>query len=287
MKQSNLFLALALLCALPNVTAQEKRFKETIKKEVKINPEEGEFIVKNVFGSITIEGYSGSSVMLEVERTITADSNQDLEKGKEELQFKVVTDGNRIIARPDAPYITFNNKNLGFNWCNSNGYDDIGYEHHLDFKIKVPKGISIQAGTVNDGEISIANFTGKKIKVSNVNGGIELNNVSGTTNLHCINGDVSVSYTKNPNADSKYYSLNGDMNISYQNGLSANVSFKSMNGDLFTDFDIEKQYSKSKRTVGDDKAKFKYEAKPIMQIAGGAIALDFETLNGNVYLKKI
>ena len=105
--------------------------------------------------------------------------------------------------------------------------------------------------------------------------------------MHCINGDVTVSYAQNPNSDSKYYALNGDMNISYQNGLSANVSFKSMNGDLFTDFDIERQYSDSKRSTGKGKAKFKYEAKPILQIGEGNVALDFETLNGNVYIKKI
>lgn len=287
MRKSNLVLTMAILFVLPYLNAQNKQFKETIKKEIDINTKEGELIIKNVFGSIYIEGYSGSTVVLEVERKITARSEEGLELGKEELQVKFDVKGDRVIARPDAPYISFDNEKLNFDWCNNKGYDDMGYEHNLTFRVKVPKGVSVQSSTVNNGEIYVANVSAPEIKVSNINGGIELNNVVGKTDLHCINGDVMVSYAQNPHSDSKYYALNGDMNISYQKGLSASVSFKSMNGDLFTDFDIEKQYSDSKRSTGKGKAKFKYEAKSIMQIGGGNIALDFETLNGDVYIKKI
>ena len=247
MKKSSLVLAMAILFVLPYLNAQKKQFKETIKKEFNVNPSQGRLIVKNVFGSITIEGYSGNSVLIEVQREISARTQANLELGKKELQVKFNVDGNRVIARPDAPYITFDNERLSFDWCNHKGYDEIKYEHHLTFRVKVPKGISVQASTVNDGEIYLGNVSAPKIKVSNINGGIELNNVVGKTDLHCINGDVTVSYAQNPSSDSTYYALNGDINISYQNGLSANVSFKSMNGDLFTDFDIEKTIFKVKK----------------------------------------
>ena len=60
-----------------------------------------------------------------------------------------------------------------------------------------------------------------------------------------------------------------------------------MNGELFTDFDIDDQFTQTKRSSDTNKAKFKFEAKPILQIGKGDVALDFETLNGNVYIKKI
>ena len=59
-----------------------------------------------------------------------------------------------------------------------------------------------------------------------------------------------------------------------------------MNGELFTDFDINKQFMETnKETSG--KAKYKYEAKPVVQIGNGQVDFDFETLNGNVFIKKI
>lgn len=283
MKKVNSVFVVFLVWGLLNLNAQ--RFEETIKEEIEIASGETELVVKNVTGSITIEGYSGSSILFEVNKEITASSTEDLELGKKELLLKIFKEGNRVIAHPDAPYINFSEEGMGFNWCNNNGR--ISYEHKLDFKIKVPKSVSINASTVNDGEVLISNISGESLKVSNVNGGIELNNVTGTTDLNCVNGDVKITYTKNPSAASKYYALNGDMNISYQSGLSANVSFKSMNGELFTDFDINDQFTQTKKSMSKNKAKFKFEAKPVLQIGQGDVVLDFETLNGNVYIKKI
>jgi len=180
---------------------------------------------------------------------------------------------------------TFSEKGVNFNWCN--WADQPPYDHKLSFRVKVPHNLELQVGTVNEGEILVQNTKSTFLKASNVNGGIELRDVSGKTQLNCINGDVTITYTKNPSSASKYYALNGDMNVSYQNGLSANVSFKTMNGELYTDFDIERQYTETKKSTAGDKGKFKFESRPVLQIGAGDVPLDFETLNGNVYLKKI
>jgi len=267
---------------------QEKQFKEIITKELAFNDrsQENTLVLQNIFGPITIEGYSGNTIQIEVEKRITADDQERLEKGKQELQLKTTLSGNKWLVHPDAPYIDYNEKGLKFNWCNE--YQEPEYEHTLRFKVKVPRGINLNIGTVNDGDIYVANTQGNYIKVNNVNGGIELKNVEGKTNLHCINGAVDVSYASNPSEASKYYSLNGDINITYQNALDADVSFTSMNGELFTDFDIAKQYVKTKKEINKKGAgKFKYKATPIVQIGGGGLQLDFETLNGNVFIKKI
>ena len=269
------------------IKAQKKEFKEVISKEIALrNDASHTLVVKNVFGSIAIEGYQGDKVLLEVERTISAKNSEDLELGKKELQLKVVEEEKRIILHPDAPYIEFDKDNLRYNWCNNN--DDIPYDHKLSFKLKVPNSVKINVSTINDGEVSVKNTKGNYLQVSNINGGISLHNITGTTKLSCINGEVDISYAKNPTSDSEYHSLNGDINISYQKSLSANISFKSMNGELYTDFDINKQYNKAKRNTGDKRmGKYKYESKPIVQIGNGGVEFNFETLNGDVIIKKI
>lgn len=268
--------------------AQEKVFEETISKELSFadSSAENTLVVKNIFGPIRVEGYSGSTIQISVKKKIIADNQQDLQLGKEELTLKVVEQESRLIVHPDAPYINYNEKGLRFDWCNN--YEEPDYQHKLSFKVKVPYGVSLNVSTVNDGDIYIANTSGGFIKVNNVNGGIDLKNVEGKTNLHCINGEVNVSYASNPAENSKYYSLNGDINITYQNALSADVSFKSMNGELYTDFDVERQYVRTKKEDSErQKGKFKYQSTPVVQIGKGGLQLDFETLNGNVFIKKI
>ena len=54
------------------------------------------------------------------------------------------------------------------------------------------------------------------------------------------------------------------------------------------DFDINKQFMKTNKEQGKgEKPKYRYETKPVVQIGNGRIEFDFETLNGDVYIKKI
>ncbi|TXN37109.1 DUF4097 domain-containing protein [Flagellimonas hymeniacidonis] len=287
MKQLVLVACLSLIIGIQTTKAQQKKFTEQIKKEIQLsNTAENGLVVKNVFGSVSVQGYNGDKVFIEVEKTITADTNENLELGKEELKVKIFQEGNRVIIHPDAPYIQFDKTNLRYNWCNN--YDEPSYGHKLNIKVKVPNTFQIVVGTVNDGEILVENTSGNSVKAENINGGITLSNITGKTNVNCINGPVTITYANNPTSASEYYSLNGDINISYQKALSANISFKSMNGELFTDFDINKQYMKTnKKTTDENQTKYRYEAKPVVQIGNGQVDFDFETLNGNVFIKKI
>ncbi len=285
MKQLILVLFLTLWVGTACTKAQKKEFSEKISKEMALaNTSENTLVIKNVFGSINVQGYNGDKVIVEVKRTIKAKSQEDLELGKNELQLKVTTESDRVILRPDAPFIDFDEEGLRYQWCDR---EEWNYEHSLDFEVRVPNRVKIHVGTINDGEVLVKNMSGPSLKVSNINGGITLDNVTGTTDLNCINGDVTITYVRNPSKDSKYYSLNGDINVTYQQGLSANVSFKTMNGEFFTDFAIARQFTETKRSTESGKAKFRYEATPKLQIGNGDVALDFETLNGDVYLKKI
>ena len=287
MKQLIVMLSLTVGMCTQHAPAQKKEFSEVIKKEVSINnASESDLVVKNVFGSISVEGYSGKTLQIEVERSIQAKTTSDLELGKSELQVKITEKPNRVIVRPDAPYIEFDEDKLRYRWCD-NSYDQ-SYEHNLNIKVKVPNSMVVDVSTVNNGEVLVKNTRGAYLRAENINGGITLTNITGKTKVNCINGPVTISYADNPKESSEYYSLNGDINISYQKALSANISFKSMNGEMFTDFDINKQFMRTNRSEGKgSKPKYRIESKPVVQIGKGSVDFDFETLNGNVYIKKI
>ena len=287
MKRLIIMMCIALGLGMWNTSAQEREFKEVIKKQVPLgNSSENSLVVKNVFGSITVEGYSGNEVVIEVEKSITADNTKDLELGKKEIQLKVIQDTDRVVLHPDAPYMQFDEEKLRYNWCNND--EDVPYEHRMNFTLKVPNSVKVIVSTVNNGEVHVKNTKGNYVEANNVNGGIDLSNITGKTKVNCVNGDVDISYAQNPKVASRYYALNGDINISYQQSLSANISFKSLNGEMFTDFDINKEYVKTNRNEGNKgKPKYKFETRPIVQIGSGQVDFDFETLNGNVFIKKI
>jgi len=279
---------LALLGIMPG-HAQEKEHREVIRENISLTQQakESTLLVKNVFGSIAIEAYNGTGIQMEVAKTIRAKNEQDLELGKKELTVKVSQSGSHIVLRPDAPYIDFDENRLNFKWCQDN--ESVPYEHQLDFTIRVPADILLNVSTINDGTIEISNTRGSHLKADNINGGISLNNISGQTEVHAINGAVTISYATNPVKPSTYYSLNGDITISYQEELSADIEFTSMNGELYTDFEIARQYAKTiKNATGKGgSTQYSYVAKPVVQIGKGGTAYDFETLNGNVIIKKI
>ena len=61
-----------------------------------------------------------------------------------------------------------------------------------------------------------------------------------------------------------------------------------MHGELYTDFDVERQFTRTeKEKDAKGKSRYKFKAQPIVQIGAGAVDFSFETLNGNVYIKKI
>jgi len=289
MKKVVIIALMATSFGVHHAKAQKKEFKETIKKELayETGGTDRMLEVQNLNGSITVEGYDGDVVLLEVEKTISAGNTKDLELGKREIGVKFIQEGNKIIVYPQVPNMEYRDGRFTNIKCDQ--WEELAYEHNLDFKVKMPKDSKLEVGTINQGEVSVKNTRGSFIEARNINGGIQLDDITGRTEVHCINGEVGISYAENPTESSTYYALNGDINITYQKNLSADIAFKSMNGELFTDFDIAEQFAKTSKdqSVKDGKAKYRYESKPIVRIGQGGMDFDFETLNGDVILKKI
>ena len=279
---------LAATLSLQHAKAQKETFQELIKKELtyKTGSLDRMFEVQNLNGSITVEGYTDDVILVEVEKTISADNKANLELGQREIGINIIQEGSTIVVYPQVPNMEY--RDGEFTNIDRKRWIALDYEHTLNFKIKLPSNIKLEVGAVNQGEVLIKNTEGNYIEVRNINGGIVLENITGQTQVHCINGEVKISYAKNPNEPSTYYSLNGDITITYQKNLSANIAFKSMNGELFTDFDIAKQFARTtKDEPGKKSTKYRYESKPVVQIGNGGIEFDFETLNGDVIIKKI
>lgn len=273
--------------------AQKNSHTEVIKKELQFKQKSADNIlnVHNVNGSITVEGYNGNTILVEVEKTISGRTTSKLEQGKEEVELGIHEEGNEILLYTQTPCTEVkykkrkNDRWFWQTWKNNCNWGN-GVHFHFNYKIKVPYNSNIVVSTVNDGDIKVTDVRGI-VDANNVNGSITLQKIEGKTHAHTINGDLDVVYTKNPTQDSRYYSLNGDINAFYQKGLSAQLAFESFNGEFFTNLGniemLPEIVEKKKKGKG---IKYKIGGKSKMQVGSGNVLLDFETFNGNVYVKE-
>jgi hypothetical protein len=184
-------------------------------------------------------------------------------------------------------------KEWGYNWCCNNGTNcgsncggESAYHYKMDFVLKVPASVHLVVSTINDGDITVEQVKGA-VDANNINGSIRLSNLVREAEATTINGDVDIDYTSNPVKDCRFYSLNGDINALFRKGLAASLSFESFNGDFYTNIDniesLPTQVEKSEKGKG---IQYKVNGNRYKIGNGGAAYLDFETFNGNVYLKE-
>jgi hypothetical protein len=279
-----LLMGMGMVCTIAK--ANDSEFKEHLTKEFTLsaNAHGGMLYIYNISGFIKVEGYAGNKVLLEMDKTISADEDKNLETGKKEFKLAYDQKSDTIMAYISEPYDSRPNRN----WQYKDDRREIEYNYNVDFTVKVPYGMNLHISTVNDGIITVNNVSGS-LHVSNVNEEISIRNAKGTTFAHTVNGNVTVNYLSNPPEESSYYTINGDIKVSYQPGLSADLQFKSMNGDFFTDFtdaqSLPASVIKEKDKKGDRQV-YKLNARTSVRFGKGGRVFKFETLNGNVYIKK-
>ncbi|MEO8172703.1 MAG: hypothetical protein ABI581_06455 [Sediminibacterium sp.] len=266
-----------------------EQFKEHISKQYTLQRSTGaSVVIYNLEGSVRVEGYAGDKVLIEVDKTISAKDKETLEQGKKEVKVEFEQIGDSVVAYIREPWDTrphdWRDQDDNY-WSNRRR---IEYNCALQFVVKVPFNVNLRASTVNDGEVVVKDVAGK-LNVSNVNGGIEIVNAKGTTKATTVNGDLTVNYTSNPPEASSFYTLNGKLTATFQPNLSADLQFKSMNGAFYTDFDntevlppvvTKNQENKGKGTI------YKLNKDTKLRIGAGGKQFKFETLNGNIYIKK-
>lgn len=285
-----------LLGATVRVTAQthtEKIVKEfTFEKRGSHNA----LMIANINGDIKVKAGTGEKIAVEITKTINAKTEERLSKGKEELQLGVVDLADTVILYVSSPCNMFErsspksrHSHMGTKWGYS--WNDRGrschelYHYTLDFVVTVPAGVNLLVSTINDGDVSVENVKGV-VKAHNINGAIKLQNLASESEAHTINGDVDIEYSQNPQRECRFYTLNGDINALFERGLTASLGFQSFNGSLYTNIDrLETLPAYVEKENKNGQIKYKISDNRFRIGAGGPF-LEFETFNGNVYLKE-
>lgn len=285
-----------LVAASYGLNAQQHT--ETFKKELQFEQASSQNTLRiaNINGHVEVQGYDGNTIIVEAKRTIWAKSDSRLQEAKEAISVKVIDLMDTIIVYTSHPCQQFTNQPVGRDDRKEWGYKspdwrnscDWHTKYQLDYVVKVPRDIHLEVSTVNDGDLAVNNINGE-VKACNVNGAILLDQVQNVVQATTINGDVIIKMAANPVQDARFYTLNGDIRADFKKGLSVDMSFKSYSGDFYTNISpIEKlpvklDIENSNKSAG---ISYKLNGKSMMRAREGGIYLDFETFNGDVFVKE-
>ena len=148
----------------------------------------------------------------------------------------------------------------------------------------IPKQTNIKISAINNGDINIKGIHAKHLNVNNINGAIDMTDVSGQTAVNAINKDINIAYQKNPSKDSKFISINGDLNIVFAGEPDAEVIYKTMNGDFYTSYDVSMMAPIIKKTNKKKGRGIKYKLGSTnrLLVGKGGPVYRLETLNGDI-----
>jgi hypothetical protein len=238
-----------------------------------------ELIVDDITGSIEVTAGTGSSVEVDVEKILSAWSQDRLALAKKEISLTERREGGLVELMVDGPFRC----HCSDNSTHFDGHDL--YQFTYNFKIRVPREIKLDLRTVNRSQISVAGTSGD-FRIRNVNGGIEMNDIEGSGSVSTVNGPVRVTFARNPSGATSFKSVNGKLDVAFRPPLNADVKFKTMNGNVFTDFPV------SALPVAADAPEhrngmtvWRSNRAGHVRIGNGGPELDFETLNGEVLIR--
>lgn len=272
-----------LLAFYATIRCEEQTEKIEIKRTLKFadaSNGKNALLVDNINGSIEVTGYDGDVVELLVHETITAESKQKIEEAKRKVKVDIEQESDRILLFVDAPWRCEDGS------TNYRGYDYYGYEVECNFVLKVPHKVALHLKTINDGAIKVTNVEGKFV-VENVNGNVRMKDIAGSGKARTVNGDVEVSFRRNPTEESSFKTINGEVNVRLQENLSADLEFKTMNGEVYSDFEVKSLPLKSSTKQRRNGMKVYRSGDSFsVRVGSGGPELSFDTLNGDIYISK-
>jgi hypothetical protein len=240
-------------------------------------------IVKNIIGSVRVTEHDRDRVELHAVETIRGDLQADIERARAELQLRTEREPGRVAFRV---------RHADGGWGRNDAWGD-DYVVAYEIEVRVPRGATVEAGTVNDGDVTADGISGD-FRLSNVNGAVRVTNATGNGAIKTVNGDVNASFARVPAEASSFHTVNGDLDVTFPNALAADLEFKTMHGDVYTDFEVVSlARSPTVDRDGDRngngsgmRTMMRMNRNSAFRVGSGGETYSFNTLNGDIYVRK-
>lgn len=270
--------AVALLLTA-GVCLAAAEYSNTVQRTFALTGSGGErrLLVSNINGSVRVSGTSGDQIRVTATEHWTADNQDDLNRGRADVQLVMEQTGNAVSVTLDGP---FRNPDRSY-WGRRPSY-----RFHHDFEITVPRDIELTLKTVNGPDLIVSDTTGNW-NVSNVNGRVVLERISGSGRAHTVNGPIKAVFTSNPSQSCSFETVNGEIDTSFRPGLNADLRLSTMHGDAYTDFEIQPLSIPVAAEKSGEGSRFRLGGGRRLRIGnGGGTEHSFKTLNGTIKIRK-
>ena len=263
----------------PGSVSERKDFKETLRfgagttRRVDID---------NYAGPVSIVGEDRDDVELTVSEVITADSADLLATARRDVTLERSQDGATVRVSACGPWTEHEGRGRG---CCFHGWERLGYKVEYSISARVPRSVTLLASTVDDGDVHVEGVRGA-LRIENVNGSVSAHGVAGGGVFGTVNGNLEVWFAANPTAPSSFSNVNGDIDVEFRPGLAADVRLKTLNGEMWSDFEYASLPMLGR--VDKQQGRFVYTNNhtAALRIAGGGPELRFETVNGEIRLRR-
>ncbi|MBI3472840.1 MAG: hypothetical protein HY013_15900, partial [Candidatus Solibacter usitatus] len=231
--------------------------------------------VDNVRGSIHVAGDDAREIRMTVTETVHAESKEDLERARREVKLDITEKEGTLRLCADGPFRCP---------CDQHDWPERRYWVQYDFQLRVPRSTFLALRTVNHGDIKVETTDGD-YDLRNINGGIEMIEVSGSGRAYSLNRPLQAMFRRNPQRDSSYGSLNGKVYLHFQPGLAADFRMKTFNGKVYSDFPMTalpaKPASLERR---DGKTVYRADRFTGGRIGAGGIEIKLDGFNGDMHI---
>ncbi|MGZ5495946.1 MAG: DUF4097 family beta strand repeat-containing protein [Candidatus Aminicenantales bacterium] len=262
--------------------------KEDIVKTLKFadTGKPGELIVDNVFGPITVEGYTGKDVLLEARKIVYARDEARAKKAEDEVKLDLTEKGNTVEAYVDGP---FRETEAEGRTGGIHMHRDPGYRVYYGFTLKVPVRTNLVLATVLDGDVEVRGVEGT-FDVRNVNGKVRIVDAAGSGDAQTVNGGVTVLFRRPPDGPCLFKTINGDVEVDFPDLPSADFRVKTMHGEVYSDFNVTSlpKAAPIREERPEKGGKFVYRSDGFYGVRAGkgGPEIKLETLNGDILIAK-
>jgi len=229
--------------------------------------------VHNILGSIEVTGGDGDGVQMDVDETFYAESNEALERARKDVTLDFDQDPG--LLKMEVKY----RSRCPLPDCR--GFEGPRYAVEMNFRLRVPRDSDLTLRTVGGRGVHVRGVSGT-FSISNVNGGVTMEEIAGSGTARTVNGPIKVTFHENPRNDSEFASLNGGVDLYFAKNLSADFRFKTFSGSVDSDFPI------LARPMGPIEERrgaalyFRTNSVAGGQVGAGGPLIRVESLNGDV-----
>ncbi len=249
-------IALCILLTAGSLSAQE--YKVTV-----ANPKDGRLILKDFSGSLPIEGYSGTDIVI----TAIEGNFKPPEKAKGLKPIYPAGSDNTGIGL-DVQKID----NMITVTCL------IPFTQNSEYKIKVPESMAVElsSGCERNNDVTVKNMK-NEIDIKTCHD-IKLDNVTGPLVLSTISGNIDITFgTINTTKSSSVHSVSGDIDVTLPVKTPTDLELNVVSGAIYSDFDFSES-QKNLKKIGGNETNY--------SLNGGGFKFSIGTVSGNIYLRK-